>query len=89
MAIKVYWAIVRNSDGLELAVGQRRKDIADLIDSDGQPTSLILAGFLPKGENASVVKVSYRDRCDMDCDGVNEDYAVYYGICDICGLPTR
>lgn len=44
-------------------------------------------GFVPPGETASLVKITHRVACNWECDGINEDYAVAYGVCNVCGLP--
>ena len=81
-----YWAIIRE-DGFEVLCSERKRDLLPFTDRDVLREK---TGFIGPDDKYELKKIVYGEMCSAGgCYGQNEDDAVYYGECDICGLPTR
>lgn len=81
------WELRRKADEFGIVWAPTKKELEEYQESaEGQVN---IAAWLAPSDEIEIVKVEAAPSCDGGCDGMNEDWYVESGECDICGLPIR
>lgn len=88
-----YYSVVRDSDGIMLAMNHSKSALAPCIIPGSVEWERVCAPWLARDDNGVVIEGVRIVRMDVGaedcqgCEGINEDYAVEWGECDVCGRP--
>lgn len=81
------WELKRKCDGLVIVTAHTKRELQECLESPkGQKH---VSSWLAPDDEVEITKVEAAPFCDGGCDGMNEDWYVESGECDICGLPVN
>ena len=81
------WELRRKDDGFVIITASTKRELQECLKSPEDQVHI--NSWLAPGDEIEIVKARAVPFCDGGCDGMNEDWYVESGECDVCSLLVR